>query len=476
MKNKKIISITIPLLINLFSLGGYAETSLKDKAIDNIIQNYITSENNLKEAYTGVYFKNITKNKEIVDINSDKLFIPASNTKIYTTLIALEKLGNNFTFKTTFSTDDYRQITKEKFEVNNLYINFSGDPTLTYKDIENMFKSLKEKGISKINGTVYINRGKFDNTFYGAGWMWDDMDSCDSSPIDSLYMDDNCLKGYITYRKDKEYSNEFKNPITIETSSLVEGNQDGLEISNFSNNNLSLKGAVKVGSTYDFEQSIKDPFKYISSFIKPILTEKFSYKGNIDLYEEDYKDSLTLVQHESSNLSEILKRFNKESHNLTGELLMKTVSLTDKKNLRASTKNGIEILKNYLENNYKISNFKFVDGSGLSRYNLTSPKLTLKVLESLYNKENFRNTVLKAFPIGGQDGTLKNRLKTISGYKVIAKSGSMTGVNCLSGYLIPEKKGDVLAFSIMINNSSMSGKILRDIQDRIIKEVTEKVN
>lgn len=473
MLNKKLLALSITLFINCFSVSAYSEELSKTA---NTIKNYISSENNLNEAYIGIYFKNITKNKEIVSINSDKLFVPASNTKIYTTLLALEKLGNKFTFKTTISTDDYHEISKDNFEVNNLYINFSGDPTLKSKDLEDLLNKLKEKGINRINGAVYINRGKFDSVFYGAGWMWDDMDSCDSSPIDSLYMDDNCIKGSITYKKDKSFSTSFDNPININYSELIDSNLDMVEVKDFSNNTLILKGSVKNGSTYEIEQTIKDPFTYISTFIKPILDKNFSYKQDIELYEEEYKDGLTLVQRESITLSEILKKFNKESHNLTGELLIKTISLTDKKLTKASTKAGIDILKNYLNENYKNPLFKFVDGSGLSRYNLTSPKLTINVLETLYNKDSFRGTVLKAFPIGGQEGTLKNRLKEISGYKVIAKSGSMTGVNCLSGYLIPEKNGDIIAFSIMINNSSMSGKILRDIQDRIIQDVIGKGN
>lgn len=474
MLNKKLLTLSIPLFINILSINGYSEELYKNT--NTIVKNYISSENNIKESYIGIYFKNISKNKDIVDINSDKLFVPASNTKIYTTLLAIEKLGNNFTFKTTISTDDYNETSKDSFEVNNLYINFSGDPTLKSKDLEDLLNKLKEKGINRINGTVYINRGKFDSVFYGAGWMWDDMDSCDSSPIDSLYMDDNCVKGTITYKKDKNFVSSFDNPISVNFSELLENDLDSIEVGDFSNNILTLKGSVKEGNTYEIEQTIKDPFKYISTFIKPILAKNFSYKQDIELYEEEYKDGLTLIQRESITLSEILKRFNKESHNLTGELLMKTISLTEKKSLKASTKGGVEILKNYLNENFKNPLFKFVDGSGLSRYNLTSPRLTINVLEKLYNKDSSRGTVLKAFPIGGQEGTLKNRLKEISGYKVIAKSGSMTGVNCLSGYLVPEKNGDIIAFSIMINNSSMSGKILRDIQDRIIQDVIGKGN
>jgi D-alanyl-D-alanine carboxypeptidase/D-alanyl-D-alanine-endopeptidase (penicillin-binding protein 4) len=480
MKRKKLyLKIIITVIINpLLCFQVFSEEINNNQNIEstaNISQtldDYIYLNSDLKNAFIGVKIRDLQKKQDIYSLNADKMFTPASNTKIFTTLIALEKLGKDFVFKTTVTTDGVIETKSAKNRVikGNLYFNFSGDPTFTHNHLKDLIEKLKGSGIKEIKGDIIINNSIFDNILYGPGWMWDDMDSCDSSPISPVFIDDNCVKVNLSVANNQLLI-DSKSPVAINTSDvkIVSEDTEDLKVINFSNNSpLSISGMIGANNSAELEQSIYKPENYFIYLLKPML-KPVIFKGKIMVGKPSGKKTITLVQNNSKPLKEILKRFDKESHNLTGELLLKTVGLKED-GKTGSTKKGSQAMRKYLENTFHNSNFNLVDGSGLSRYNLVSPSLIMDLLEYIYANETYRDIVLAAFPLGGAEGTLKNRLKNIKNYKVIAKSGSMTGVNCLSGYLIRDN-GKVFSFSIMINNANLGGKALRDIQDKILELV-----
>lgn len=449
--------ILLPTLIGLsFSLSSfaYSENSLRQS-----IDDYIYTENNLKNAVIGLKIRDLKTNQDIYSLNSSKLFTPASNTKVLTSLIALEKLGKDYKFKTILSSD--AKILNKTLN-GDLYFIFKGDPTFKHQDIDYLFSKLKENGIEKIEGNIIIDKSYFDDILYGSGWMWDDMDSCDSSPISPIVIDNNCVNAKIIL-DNSNISIDSKNINTFNIKDLKKAEKEDIK-TKFENNVLNISGEIKEST--DIEQSIIKPELYLESYLKNNILKDFNFKGKI-IFNSNKDENISkniLAFKESEPLSKILKFFNEESHNLTGEILTKTVGTID--SIPSSTKKGINVLNKYLKEKFKYNDFRVVDGSGLSRYNLFSPDLMIDVLTYLYQNTDYRDTILEAFPLGAKEGTLKNRLKDMKKFKVIAKSGSMTGVNCLSGYLINDNQ--VYAFSIMINNSNLSGKELRDIQDKIL--------
>ncbi len=474
--------ILISLIINpLLCFSVFAETNTLEKNYESTeklrqkLDDYIYVNPDLKNNFIGIKVRDLLKKQDIYSLNADKLFTPASNTKIFTTLLSLEKLGPDYVFKTTVSTDGKVESfnPKNKIVKGNVYFNFSGDPTFTNHHLRDLVEQLKASGIKEIKGDIIINSSLFDNIYYGPGWMWDDMDSCDSSPISAVFIDDNCVKFNLSIANKKDLILDTKSPVSIDTSAVqvVNEDTDDLKVINFSNNSpLSVSGILGVNKTAELEQSIFKPENYFTFLLKPMLNKNIIFKGKIRSGNPSGKTILTLAQNTSRPVKEILKRFDKESHNLTGELLLKTIGLKDD-GKQGSTKKGALAMRKYLEKTFHISDFNLVDGSGLSRYNLVSPSLIMDLLEYIYANKTYRDIVLAAFPVGGAEGTLKNRLKNIKNYKVIAKSGSMTGVNCLSGYLLGDN-GNVYSFSIMINNANLGGQALRDIQDKILETVT----
>jgi D-alanyl-D-alanine carboxypeptidase/D-alanyl-D-alanine-endopeptidase (penicillin-binding protein 4) len=161
---------------------------------------------------------------------------------------------------------------------------------------------------------------------------------------------------------------------------------------------------------------------------------------------------------------------NKNSDNLSAEMLL--LALGEKYFGKPTTsQKGIDVIKFLLDSlNLKHKNYRIVDGSGVSHYNLVSVELIIKLLKYLYKQpKGIFETFLNSLPISGIDGTLKNRMKNdITFSKVFAKTGTLSGVSCLSGYM-KNKNDELISFSIFIQNFTNSSKKARDIQDDICR-------
>jgi D-alanyl-D-alanine carboxypeptidase/D-alanyl-D-alanine-endopeptidase (penicillin-binding protein 4) len=110
-----------------------------------------------------------------------------------------------------------------------------------------------------------------------------------------------------------------------------------------------------------------------------------------------------------------------------------------------------------------------VDDSGLFCYNLTSPNQLTQLLIYLYSNDNYKAEFLSVLPTGGWNKTLKNRLVGIENERGIsAKTGSLSGVSCLSDYVFTKSR-EPLAFSIMMNGYVGESEPFKQLQDKICK-------
>jgi PBP4 family serine-type D-alanyl-D-alanine carboxypeptidase len=179
----------------------------------------------------------------------------------------------------------------------------------------------------------------------------------------------------------------------------------------------------------------------------------------------NYVELKQIFTHISPPLSSIIGTINTFSHNLGADMLFKTMG--KEQFGEGSFSKGTESIKKYLSSiGIMPEQCSIVDGSGLSRLNLLSAQQQTTLLSKVHRsnyKEVFRASLAKP----GMAGTLNNRmLKSLAQQQVIAKTGSMNNVSCLSGY-ITTRDGEELAFSIMINGFTAPDGIIRNIQDMI---------
>jgi D-alanyl-D-alanine carboxypeptidase/D-alanyl-D-alanine-endopeptidase (penicillin-binding protein 4) len=177
------------------------------------------------------------------------------------------------------------------------------------------------------------------------------------------------------------------------------------------------------------------------------------------------KSSNKLTSHISDSLFYSAENLMNESDNLTAELYVKTLGISDDK--PGNWNDGITTVKSFLADSTGIdtSSIRIADGSGVSRYNLTNADHFIQLLTYMYASP-FKDDFLYVLPGGGFKGTLKDRLET-TGSKIRAKTGGLSGVSCLSGYAFSPKYGPI-AFSMLMNGYIGSSKDYRQLQDRIL--------
>jgi D-alanyl-D-alanine carboxypeptidase/D-alanyl-D-alanine-endopeptidase (penicillin-binding protein 4) len=168
------------------------------------------------------------------------------------------------------------------------------------------------------------------------------------------------------------------------------------------------------------------------------------------------------------SLDTVLVNMNKESDNLSAEMILYALALNDS-GAPASAENGIEAIKKMIVlTGLDADNYLLADGSGISRYNLISAELTNTIIKYFYySQPDIFNTFYNTLPTAGIDGTLENRMRNTSAEgNVRAKTGTLNGVSALSGF-VNDTNGDLIAFSIFIQNYTEKNLTARKFIDRI---------
>jgi D-alanyl-D-alanine carboxypeptidase/D-alanyl-D-alanine-endopeptidase (penicillin-binding protein 4) len=165
---------------------------------------------------------------------------------------------------------------------------------------------------------------------------------------------------------------------------------------------------------------------------------------------------------------------NKTSDNLSTEMTLR--ALAEKYFEKpVSVMNGIKMIDSLIILcGLNPKDYRLVDGSGVSHYNLVSAELLLSVLKHFYyNEKDLFESLYESFPNAGIDGSLAGRMKrTLAENNVHAKTGTLSGVSSLSGY-VKNKKGNMIAFSILVQNYVGSSKQARDFIDKVCEIIAE---
>lgn len=410
-------------------------------------------------ANVGVEIISLRSGLRLYQKNADNLFVPASCLKLFTAASALSTLGPDYQFSTTVWTDGK---IKGKKLVGNLYLKGSGDPELQAKDLEALVFELKLAGIEEITGTLYVDNTDFDGVSQGPGWMWDDGAEYWNSPMDALTVNHSCLQLWICPGDDcsmpaKVFVHPKTDFVNVENlSKTTEAADSNIAVvrRQFQNRNLiQINGAIgQASEPIAYEVSLNQPHLYTGHvFLEFLAKQNIACSSAIE--EKALPDEAQqLAEHKSRSLSLIVQKMMKESDNLYADCLFKK---TGRKRFDTvgTWSNASQAVKEFLSRKVGLNTAEMIvlDGSGLSRYNLVSPRQFVEFLAEVKKGFPFSSEFLASLPISGVDGTLKtvisdDRLAS----KVRANVGVMKGVRTMSGY-VSTKDGEELAFSIMLN-------------------------
>jgi len=453
----------------------------------NLLREQITSligDPNLFNAQIGLYIESMSSGELIYQCNEHKLFIPASNMKIFTTATALLKFGPHFRFQTQIYTDG--PITQNKLK-GNLVIRGKGDPTLAPRFnngqvlyvFNNWVDSLRAHGIQEIDGDLIGDVSYFQGDPLGNGWQWDDEPYWYSAQISALSLNDNCidvavvpndsigLPPLIQFTPSTCYfsiENQARTGPADSVPSLILTRPRMQNI-------LIAKNEMPINKPlYKESISVENP----ALFYMTVLSEVMATKGIVvhgslvirDHADQDSYDSCRLLfTHISPELSEIIKVTNKISHNLYAEQLLLTLAAEYGQEATAAAGTQV-VLRQMNEIGITEMEYIMVDGSGLSRGNLLTPNAVSTLLRYMAHHPYF-TYFYESLPVTGIDGTLSNRMKnTFAEKKVHAKTGFVGHVRNLSGYVC-SRDDEYFLFSMLVNNYSVPTSLINLLQDKI---------
>jgi D-alanyl-D-alanine carboxypeptidase/D-alanyl-D-alanine-endopeptidase (penicillin-binding protein 4) len=382
--------------------------------------------------FKGFVLYNPTTKKELINFNGQKYFIPASNTKLFTFYTAYKTLEDSIPGLAYYKTKD------------SLIIKGTADPSLLHgtKNSKVIDFLRNEKN------SIYLVNATIDETAYGSGWAWDDYPYFYMPEKNLFPIYGNIVKYSIVDSLVTTTPPYFKQHIRIVDSVSITRELD--------RNNFYLQK--------DSKRENEVPFITSNQLVAKLLGVKIQKEITVipTLKKYDFKFLKSL------HYDELYKKMLVASDNFIAEQLLLQVGKKVSNNY--SVKEAIEFsLNNYLmEMSQKP---RWVDGSGLSRYNLFTPNNFIFILDMMYQEIPLKK-LLGYFPKPGKTGTLKSWNKNENQY-IFAKTGSLSNNYNLSGYLIT-KKGTLLIFSYMNNHyitSTSSIKIeIQKTLNRIYKK------
>ncbi len=416
----------------------------------------------------------LTEKETLYRINHKLLFRPASNMKLFTTAAALVFLGKDYQVKTNVYLSGSQQ---DSVWNGNIVIKGACDPLFTDDHLDTLISQIKYRGIKKIDGNLIGDVSYLDSLYWGSGWMWDDNPYPFQPYLMPLILNESIIG--IEYKPGivgepievklipelNSYFSIKNNSSTVsEDSSTIKITRDWINNSN----DIFISGKLNINSKIDTVKRniIKPADFFLNLFLQKLEKARIEITGDIKIGKLG-KENIPIATVET-NLTDIVQKANKESDNLSAEMLLRLLG-GEHYGIPSSASKGIKLIDSLIVSlPMDPKTYRFADGSGLSFYNLVSAELITELLKYLYlEKQDIFEVYFDSLPVAGIDGTLEKRMTNSKAEKnVSAKTGTLSGVSCLSGFVRTEEN-KLLAFSIMNQNYVGSSKVMRDFQDKL---------
>jgi D-alanyl-D-alanine carboxypeptidase/D-alanyl-D-alanine-endopeptidase (penicillin-binding protein 4) len=405
----------------------------------------LLADTTFKSAHIGVSVYDVNARKFLFNYQGDKYFVPASNVKIATCYAAMKYIGQTITGIKYFENDTA------------VYLIPTGDPTLLHRDynsqpVIDFLKSVTKK--------IYITTGNWKEIELGQGWSWDDYNDEYMTERNPLPVYGNTLK----WVQEKMRSNDVTNEESFSIYSDPEVNWKVKFTTDSGTGKFRVMrdraaNVFTVTQGTEFHKEVVVPFITggVSSSLE-LLADTIGRK--IEVTDNFFLTNVMQRLVPSQPTDSVLRPMMYRSDNFFAEQIL--LNAAEAKCGTMTDQLIIDTVLSHLSNKVV-----WVDGSGLSRYNLFTPKAFVEILDSM--RVQFGMERIKTIFPQGDSGTLKNYYVGSSG-KIYAKTGSMSGVLALSGFIYG-KGNRLLIFSILINNYNGAGANGRQAIERFVKKL-----
>ena len=415
---------------------------------------------------------------------AERYFIPASNAKLLTTAASLYKFTPSHQVSTSVHLEPWSEDSV------NIRVIGNGDPSVTDRELLQLAQQVKQQGIYQIQEL----RGD-DSYFQGPvpfpEWEWGDLQAGYGAPVNSLIVNQNAIAFQLVPQA-------LGQPLRVQWDDPAEARRWRVE-------NRSLTVAPDAEEFVDVGRAIDQPIlkvvghlragaapepvavavlnpgqNFLQRFQQALAAQQISVARTVLLANPNPPDQPPLATIQSPPLSSLLVETNQESNNLYAEALLRSLGAQAEQwltpealaDLETTSDRGLAVVKAALtELGVDPTSYVLADGSGLSRHNLISPEALVQTLQAMANRPEAA-VYQASLPVAGVSGTLRDRFQnTPAQGKLWAKTGSLSGVAALSGYLKPTHYPP-LVFSVIVNQSDQPASVLRRQMDDIVLTLT----
>lgn len=453
------------LLLILLSIHTINAQPLSQR-LDALLQ-----EELLKTSEVGIAVFDLTTGESLYRYQDEKLYRPASIEKIITSVTALAQLGADYTMDTSLR---YTGKIENDTLKGNLYLVGGFDPEFMEEDLDRLVEALQSYGIRFITDTIAADISMMDSVYWGPGWSWDDTPYSFQPYLSPLMLNRGCVDVSVSPAQKDSLPEVTCTPAsdyyTVNNRGVSRNPQAGkLKITRnwLTNGNIiTISGAVSRPYTETLNLYTSKDF-FFHTFINRLQGRGIGASAYTYADCPSVGDSITTLYTIQRPIKEVLKRALKKSDNLCAESMFCHLAAKRSLHKRVTWEDGSDAINAFMKTTlgFNPDNYKIVDGSGVSLYNYISPRLLLEYLKYAYYHRDIFLPLYESLPIAGIDGTLQNRMKQTKAYaNVHAKTGSVTGVSSLAGY-VKADNGHQLAF-VIINQNVLKLSRARAFQDK----------
>jgi D-alanyl-D-alanine carboxypeptidase/D-alanyl-D-alanine-endopeptidase (penicillin-binding protein 4) len=442
----------------------------------------------LDRTHWGIAVRDAESGEWLVRLNAERHFIPASNTKLVVTSVALGELGAAYRYETPV----FVRAADGDSSAAEVLIIGRGDPTFSarfhetdYSVTDTMADAIAAAGIRRV-GDITIDASFFGDRPVHGTWEVADLTEAFAAPVDAFAVGEGTvqlvLAGGESPGRPASVSTVGPNGlqrVAWHLSTDTTGARTRVAIDDLNRTDtIVITGSIAAGNVDTIRVAVTHPARFAARALEFALrTRGIRVDGDIRIVRDsaeaellrqqlhaDYRRITTIT---SPPLTEIVAAILRPSQNWMAEQLLKTLG-AERRGI-GGWSSGIDVERRYLIGTASLDSTTFFlrDASGLSAQNLLAPEGIVDLLAHA-RRQPWGQAWYEALPEPGlEEGTLESRLLPLRG-RLRAKTGSITNVNTLSGY-VTTNDGRQLIFSVMTNGSGVSAAAVRQGVDRIIE-------
>jgi serine-type D-Ala-D-Ala carboxypeptidase/endopeptidase (penicillin-binding protein 4) len=436
----------------------------------------------------GVDIRSLDTGEHLFDLNASRLMMPASNMKIVTLAAAADILGWEHRFTTTLEAS---AAVDRGVLAGDLFVRGGGDPTINTREgrgaavLDEWAAALRAAGINEITGRIVGDDQVFDDEGIGPGWAWDYLQFGYAAPVGALQFNENLAT--LTVRPAAQAGDPAEVTLTRgsgltiinRVATLAAGSPSTIEYRRrLDQPVLVVTGSIAAGAaSLDRTVAVVNPTIFFAQSLKDgLIARGIAVTGAAadfdDLSAElvGSPERRVIVETKSPALRDVATVLMKVSQNLYAETLLKATGAA--RGGLGTFEGGLTAVRGALAS-WGVPGDGYVnaDGSGLSRYNYLAAATMIAVLEREYKDDRHRAAFVATLPIAGTDGSLATRLlRTRAAGNAVAKTGSISNVRSLSGY-VRSRDGEMLVFSILANDFVIPSATVNWIADLAVEHL-----